>query len=160
MYSYDRREVTAAFIKEITKAYIRTYTDNGQTKAYVEWVDNKGKKGTTEGDPESTHMKALLDRAKREKVKIETQKWASWQAREAQRRHEWIREQTREAAVTDAAWERSIGALVDTSGAMKKQVDRFGGIEKALQEGHGTTIKQQLGEIASVLRVLQRRLGD
>jgi hypothetical protein len=141
MYSYDRREVTAR-IKEITKAYIRTYTDNGQTKAYIEWVDDKGKKGTTEGDPENSHMKALLDRAKREKIKIETQKWAGAEN------------------ISNSAWERGIDALIDNVQSMKKQVDRFGGIVNALGQGHGTTLKQQMTETAAILRTLQRRLGD
>lgn len=66
-----------AAIKEITKVTIREYSDSGQVKAHVEWVDQKGKKGVTEGDPENAHMKALIDRAKREKVKIEKDKWAS-----------------------------------------------------------------------------------
>ena len=62
-------------IKEITKAYIRTYKDSGQVTGYVEWVDHKGKKGRTEGDPKSVHMKALFDRAKREGVKVEKETW-------------------------------------------------------------------------------------
>ncbi len=141
MYSYDRREVTAR-IKEITKAYIRTYTDSGQVKAYVEWKDDKGKAGTTEGDPENGHMKALLDRAKREKVKVETQKWAGTEN------------------ISNSAWERGIDTMIDNVTSMKKQVDRFGGIVNALGQGHGTTLKQQINETASILRTLQRRLGD
>lgn len=141
MYSYDRRPVTAS-IKEITKAYIRTYSDSGDEKAYVEWVDDKGKKGRTEGKPDNAHMKALLDRAKREKVKVETQKWAGSEN------------------ISNSAWERSIDLLIDSSQSMKKQVDRFGGIVNALGNGHGTTLKQQMNEMSSVLRVLQRRLGD
>lgn len=62
-------------IVQITRAYIRTYTDNGQTTAYVEWIDNKGNTGRTEGKPTSTHMKALLDRAKREGVQVEHEQW-------------------------------------------------------------------------------------
>jgi hypothetical protein len=62
-------------ITKITKAYIRKYTDNGQIKAYVEWTDNRNEHGRTEGDPNSTHMKALLARAEREGVKVERQRW-------------------------------------------------------------------------------------
>lgn len=66
-----------AGINEITRVVIRKYTDSGQTKAIVSWIDHKGKKGTTEGDPKNGHMKALMDRAEREGVKIEREKWAS-----------------------------------------------------------------------------------
>jgi len=132
----------AAGIKEITKAIIRTYEDNDSTKAYVEWVDDKGKAGRTEGDPDNAHMKALLDRAKREKVEVEKQKWAGAEN------------------ISNSAWERGIDAVIDAAQSMKKQVDRFGGIVNALGHGHGTTLKQQMNETAAVLRTLQRRLGD
>lgn len=109
----------------------------------------------------SYDRREVTDRAKREKIKIEIQKWASQQEfREAHRRNEWIQAQYREATLNDAAWDRNVGALLDGAAAMKKQVERFGGIENALREGHGTTLKQQVTEMASVLRVLQRRLGD
>lgn len=145
MYSYDRREAAetvTASIKEITKAYIRTYEDNGQVTAYVEWIDDKGKPGRTEGKPDGAHMKALLDRAKREKVKVEQQKWAGSEN------------------ISNSAWERGIDAVIDNVQSMKKQVDRFGGVVNALGQGHGTTLKQQMNETASILRTLQRRLGD
>ena len=62
-------------ITRITKAYIRTYTDNGQTKAYVEWIDDHDRTGRTEGEPDNAHMQALLDRAEREGIQIERQRW-------------------------------------------------------------------------------------
>lgn len=62
-------------ITRITKAYIRTYSDSGQTTAYVEWVNNKGKSGRTEGKQSNPHMAALLNRAKREGVEVERQCW-------------------------------------------------------------------------------------
>jgi hypothetical protein len=62
-------------IVKITKAYIRTYTDSGQTKAYVEWVDRKGERGRTEGEPDNLHMLALLARAQREDVTVERETW-------------------------------------------------------------------------------------
>ena len=91
-------------IKQITRAYIRTYADNGQVTAYVEWVDSKGKPGRTEGNQHDTksaypcvqcgkggpcehgnpafyephfgvHMQALLNRAERESVSIEREQW-------------------------------------------------------------------------------------
>ena len=64
-----------AGIAEITKAVVRTYSDSGQEKAIISWKDTKGKPGTTEGDPDSTHMKALLARAKREGVKVTKETW-------------------------------------------------------------------------------------
>jgi hypothetical protein len=79
-----------ARIAKITKAYIRHYIDNGQTTAYVDWFDNKGKPGRTEGPalwlrddldarhaPDSEHMRALFARAERDGVKIERQVWGS-----------------------------------------------------------------------------------
>lgn len=62
-------------IAQITKAYIRHYRDNDQTTAYVEWRDARGKTGRTEGNPENTHMSALLARAEREGIAIERQVW-------------------------------------------------------------------------------------
>lgn len=62
-------------IAKITKAYIRTYSDSGQTTAYVEWVDHKGKSGRTEGKEYNPHMQALTKRAEREGVQVERQYW-------------------------------------------------------------------------------------
>jgi hypothetical protein len=55
-------------IQKTTDAYIRTYSDNGQTKAYVEWVDTRGKPGRTEGHETNSHMRALMDRFERENI--------------------------------------------------------------------------------------------
>lgn len=67
-------------IAKITAAYVRHYTDNGQTKAYVEWLDSHGRSGRTEGEadrrtrkPIGAHMTALFDRARREGVTVEQQ---------------------------------------------------------------------------------------
>lgn len=79
-------------IAKITRAYVRRYSDNGQTVAYVEWLDNRGKAGRTEGGvgpcpccgcvPVSksgllvnAHMDALLTRALREGVPITEETW-------------------------------------------------------------------------------------
>jgi len=62
-------------ITKITKAYIRSYSDNGQVVGYVEWVDRYGKEGRTEGDPNNPHIKALFARAEREGVTVERQRW-------------------------------------------------------------------------------------
>jgi len=56
---------------EIDRCYIRHYSDNGQTKAYVEWSDGS----RTEGDPEGIHMQELLRRAVRDGIKIEREEW-------------------------------------------------------------------------------------
>ena len=73
-------------IARITAAYIRKYRDNGQVKAYVDWVDDRGRAGRTEGPAEPTrfpgiagtgfgtaslHLAALFARAEQEGVLIE-----------------------------------------------------------------------------------------
>lgn len=75
-------------ITKITAAYARHYRDNGSRVAGVEWIDSKGRKGTTEGsigpcrccgrgtkNELGAHMQALFDRAQREGVTIEHQTW-------------------------------------------------------------------------------------
>jgi hypothetical protein len=62
-------------ITQITRAYIRTYSDSGQTVAYVEWIDDKGETGRTEGRESNGYMIALLLRAKREGVTVERERW-------------------------------------------------------------------------------------
>jgi hypothetical protein len=57
-------------IAKITKVTTTHHKDNNQTITYVDWVDNKGKTGSTSGDPNSTHIKELINRAKREKAEI------------------------------------------------------------------------------------------
>jgi hypothetical protein len=78
------------------------------------------------------------------------------------RRLAWLEAQGLKAAadISNSAWERGIDALIDETQSMKKQVDRFGGIQNALGQGHGTTLKQQMSEVAAILRTLQRRLGE
>lgn len=62
-------------IARINKVYTRTYTDNGQTRTYVEWTDTRGKTGRTEGDAKNPHMAALLKRAEREGVEHTIETW-------------------------------------------------------------------------------------
>jgi hypothetical protein len=63
-------------IAKITKAYVRTYSDNQTTRSYVEWIDTKGVEGRTEGAvPLGTHMLALFERAKREGVTPIYEQW-------------------------------------------------------------------------------------
>ena len=62
-------------IAQITKAYIRTYSDSGQVTAYVEWIDRDGKAGRTEGSQYGWHMKALMARARREGLRVNRERW-------------------------------------------------------------------------------------
>ena len=61
---------------QIIKAYIRHYTDNGQTTGYVEWehTEEDGN-ARTEGDPDGAHMSALFRRAEREGVHVTYETW-------------------------------------------------------------------------------------
>ncbi len=56
---------------EIDDAYIRHYSDNGQTTAYVEWSDGS----RTEGNPDGVHMQELFRRAKRDGITIRKETW-------------------------------------------------------------------------------------
>ena len=62
-------------IKCILKAYVRTYGDTRQCRAYVEYLDTRNHQGRTEGDRLGTHMQALLLRAVREGVNITSERW-------------------------------------------------------------------------------------
>jgi len=57
-------------IQKITKVCTTHHKDNNQTITYINWIDSNGKTGTTSGDPNSTHIKELVNRAKREKAEI------------------------------------------------------------------------------------------
>jgi hypothetical protein len=70
-----RRRYGHSRITRIVGARVRHYSDSGQTKAYVDWIDEKGKRGTTEGDPDGAHMQALLARATREGAPIAKETW-------------------------------------------------------------------------------------
>lgn len=62
-------------IAKITKAFTRTYSDNGQVTTYIEWTDARGKAGCTEGRATNPHMAALLARAEREGVHHTKETW-------------------------------------------------------------------------------------
>ena len=62
-------------IKTFTRACIRTYTDNGQEIAYVEWIDERGASGRTEGTRYSAHMQSLLRQANLRGIKTEREVW-------------------------------------------------------------------------------------
>lgn len=62
-------------IGQITRTYTRHYSDNGQTRTYVEWIDDKGNPGRTEGRASNAHMASLLARARREAITHEQERW-------------------------------------------------------------------------------------
>jgi hypothetical protein len=70
-----RRYGHSGRIAKIVAAGVRHYSDNGQTRAWVTWVDSRGRKGETGGDPGSAHMQALLARAKREGAPFVKETW-------------------------------------------------------------------------------------
>lgn len=62
-------------IVRFTHAHVRHYANNGQSTAYVEWVDDEGRVGRTEGHPSGYHMRQLLARAQRMGVSATVEKW-------------------------------------------------------------------------------------
>ena len=69
-------------IAQVTDAYVRHYSDNGQTTAYVEWIGSDGGSGLTGGNlfpcPHvvlGSHMTALFARANREGIAIRGETW-------------------------------------------------------------------------------------
>lgn len=60
-------------IAKFTKAYIRHYSDNGQTTAYVEWQDRRGEKGRTEGTEYA--MRHLMTAARAHGVPVIRETW-------------------------------------------------------------------------------------
>lgn len=60
-------------IKTVTKAYVRHYSDNGQTTAYVEWQDERGTKGRTEG--KEYDMRHLMTAARDADVPVTRETW-------------------------------------------------------------------------------------
>lgn len=61
----------------ITRIYIRHYSDNGQTMAYVEWSDGSRTEGHVKDATGALgiHMQALFDRGIREGLTIERETW-------------------------------------------------------------------------------------
>lgn len=63
-------------IAAITKAYRRTYTDTGQAATWVEWIDTRGRRGSTvQFDDIGAHVAALLKRAAREGVPVTSERF-------------------------------------------------------------------------------------
>lgn len=52
-------------IAKIISADIIEHDDTGQVVASVTWLDQRGRRGTTSGEPRNPHMAALLARAAR-----------------------------------------------------------------------------------------------
>lgn len=60
----------------IKRVFIRHYTDNGSTKVYVEWANGSRTEGNVCGRKGlGAHMTALLERAKRQGLKVERETW-------------------------------------------------------------------------------------
>ena len=57
-------------IAKITKVYTCHYRENGQITTYVEWIDEKGTPGRTEGKRSNPHIDALVERGKREGIEL------------------------------------------------------------------------------------------
>lgn len=62
-------------IARINSVETRYYSDNGQTKVYVNWTDEQGTTGTTEGEPGGLHIEELIRRARREGANILNTRW-------------------------------------------------------------------------------------
>lgn len=52
--------------QQIAGCHVVAYFDNGQTRVVVSWADGSH----TAGDFSSTHMRALVDRARREGIGV------------------------------------------------------------------------------------------
>lgn len=61
--------------REISKAYIRTYSDSEQRTAYVEWSDGSRTEGTVHGNGVGLHMRSLLQQAVNSGLKIAQEVW-------------------------------------------------------------------------------------
>lgn len=68
---------------QIVRIFVRTYSDSGETRAFVEWRGSSGKPATTSGPAEnrdgewhfSAHMTALIERGLREGLSLESEVW-------------------------------------------------------------------------------------
>lgn len=64
------------------------------------------------------------------------------------------------ADLPDSSFTRMVDTIRDNAEAMLKQVDRLGGFNSAIRQGHGRTLRGQLLEIGSMYRVLERRIPE
>ena len=69
------------------------------------------------------------------------------------------KDKTAELELPDNRFDMMLENIAKNVEAMQKQVARLGGYGAAMQQGHGSTLKQQLTEIESVCRTLGRRMG-
>jgi len=60
---------------KIIRAYIRHYSDNGQTTAYVEWSDGSRTEGSVHGNGTGLHMRCLMQRAVNQGLTITKETW-------------------------------------------------------------------------------------
>jgi len=60
-------------IAKIDRIVVRRYGDSGYSKLEIHWIDARGKRGLTEGEPDlrNAHMAALVARGVREGVRVE-----------------------------------------------------------------------------------------
>ena len=64
-------------IHEIVKAYIITFQDLEQTKAYIHWKNRDGELGFAEGSPYNLQIRALLIRARIQGVPVPHHVWGA-----------------------------------------------------------------------------------
>ncbi len=58
----------------ISRTYLRTYSDNGRRKLYVEWSDGSRTECDAEKAVSNTHMQALLAHARRAGLPLERER--------------------------------------------------------------------------------------
>lgn len=61
--------------RTISRTYLRTYSDNGQRKLYVEWSDGSRTECDAKKACSSPHMQALLAHARRAGLPLERERW-------------------------------------------------------------------------------------
>lgn len=69
-----------------------------------------------------------------------------------------LEENTTKHPLPTVAFNRLLSFIEHHCGAMQRQVERFGGLDKAIERGHLETLIGQLNEISSAVRTLERRL--
>jgi len=60
---------------EITRIYMRTYTDTGQKTLYVDWSNGSCTECDAERACSNEHMRALVDAAQRKGLTLENEVW-------------------------------------------------------------------------------------
>jgi hypothetical protein len=63
-------------VVQITSMIVRTYGDTGAKRVYVEWIDDNGETGRTEGEVDNTHMRALIARGGLMGVPLVIETWS------------------------------------------------------------------------------------